>query len=271
MQRNYRVWAAPVVIVMAFMGLVLNLSYELLALTVPLTVLVIVLQPREGESWWQRWRAAVTVLAGLVVTYSALFVWIRWRISEMACQATDTCYAGTVVKLDRQALWNNASWARCPGGPARTSASRPDHAGRAYPQANAVSIGLAVLGAALMLALWATWVARRRTVNDDTSSTNPRKSSDDDTRGLLMVLVVSLSIAAGTTVITGITERAVGMLETSMLSYRTNVVAWTALALAAVTVVRLLMISAGGSSGRWHSARSAWSWSSASRCTSRAT
>lgn len=241
LQRNYRVWFAPVIVVMAFMGFVLNISYELLAVTVPLAGLVILLQPRpDSLSWWMRWRAGITVLAALFVSYTALFVWIRWRISEMACQTTDTCYPGAVVKVDQHALWNNFIGS-LPGGNGAYVSEQADQAGRAYPQAGAVSIALALLAAVLMLAMWASWAARRQVVGQ--GSGKPDQESGDDTRGLLVVLAVSLSIAAGATVITGITARAIDLLETSMLSYRTNVVTWSALSLAAVTVVRLLMIS----------------------------
>lgn len=242
LDRHYRLWAAPVLIVMALLGVIINLSYELMAVAVPLTILIVLLRPRPRDtSWWKRWRPDVTVIGGLVLSYSGLFLWIRWRISQMDCQATDSCYAGTVVKLEPGTLRNNFLGS-LPGGNGAFVGEQADLANRSYPGVSAVSIGLALLGVALMLTLWAAWSARRnvRLAQEPTSVPGP---ANDDARGLLMVLIVSVAIAIGATGITGITARANEMLDTSMLSYRTNIVTWTALSLAAVTIVRLLMIS----------------------------
>lgn len=243
LQRSYRAWAVPVVVLMAFMGLVINLSYELMALTVPLVILVVGLQPRERDvSWWTRWRPALTVVAAFAVSYTAIFAWIRWQISQMACQATDTCYAGTTLEPEARALWHNFLGS-LPGQNGGFVTEQAKAAGRAYPQANAISVGLAVLGAILMLALWAAWTSRRRAATETPAADADPDDPRNDVRGLLVVLAVSVSIALGSTFITGITARAVELLDTSVLSYRTNVVTWSALSLAIVATVRLLMIT----------------------------
>lgn len=243
LQRSFSRWALPAVAIMALLAVIINFSYELMALAVPLIILVVLLQPRpRDDSWWLRWRAAVTVICSLAVPYAALFAYLRLRISEMACQQTNSCYPGAVIKINHHTLWNNFVGA-LPGSNGAYVTKQADHADLPFPGANGTSLALAVLGAVLMLGLWASWSAGRRAVDTAGSRVADEGSDTNDTRGLLVVLAVSLSLALGGTVITGITARAIELLQTPTIAYRTNILTWASLSLAAVTTIRLLMIS----------------------------
>ena len=247
LQRNYRVWVAPVIIVMAIEALIINLSYEILALTIPLCVLLLLIQPLQpplGENTpWRRWRSKLTVFVALAGTYSVIFVWIRWRISQMECHLTDTCYPGTVVSLDRHTLWNNLVGA-IPGHTRAFVGQQANSTGRDFPNASSLSVVVAVLGATALLGLWACWKARgkARATDGDSLDETTIGNPGDDIRGLLIVIATGLVIAVGSAMITGITARAVEMVQTPMLPYRNGVVTWSALALSGLAGVRLLMV-----------------------------
>jgi hypothetical protein len=242
LQRNFRSWAAPVIIVMVFSAITINLSYELVALMIPISVLVLLLRPRPDETTtWLRWRSAAVILIPLVVTYTTMFVWIRWRMSEMACHATNSCYPGTEVRVEPHTVWNNFLGA-FPGNNGAFVGHQATAGARSYPSASALSIGLAVLAAALMWGLWSAWKARQQ---EHEASDRPTAAvpESNDTRGLWIVLGLSVFIAIGSSVITGITKLAVEALRTPMLAYRNGVATWSALALSGLVCVLLLMRS----------------------------
>ena len=247
LHRNYRLWVAPVVIVMAVAALMLNLSYELLALTIPLSALLLFIQPLQpplsGNTLWRRWRGKLTVFLALAGTYSVIFMWIRWRVSQMACQRTDTCYSGTVVSLDRHTLWNNFVGA-IPGNNGAFVGQQAKSTGQDFPNVSSLSVVVAVVGATALLGLWMCWKARQtaRAIDDDSRDETTIGKPGDDIRGLLIVIATGLMIAVGSAMITGITARAVEMVQTPMLPYRNGVVTWSALALAGLAGVRLLLV-----------------------------
>ena len=247
LQRNYRFWVAPVIVVMAVAALILNLSYELLALTIPLCALLLLVQPLPPplaeNTLWRRWRGKLTVLLALAGTYSVIFVWIRWRVSQMECHLTDTCYPGTVVSINRHTLWNNFVGA-IPGNNGAFVGQQAKSTGRDFPNVSSLSVVVAVLGATALLGLWACWKARQKARATDGDSVDEKAIGKpaDDIRGLLIVIATGLVIAVGSAMITGITARAVEMVQTPMLPYRNGVVTWSALALAGLAGVRLLMV-----------------------------
>jgi hypothetical protein len=238
LDRRYALAVVPVVALMAFIGFVLNLSYELTALVVPLTLVVLVLQPAGDPDGglWRRWRGRATVFAALAVPYTVVFWWIRRQISQMACQATDSCYEGTVVKLDPRTLLDNFVGA-LPGNNSALVTEQVDRAGVPFPHASASSLVVAVLAVGAAWVLWSTWRGRE---TPDGTIADDRTPAHDDTRGLLVVLVVAATMAVGSTVITGISERAVEGLTAGSVSYRSGVVTWASLALLGIVAVRLV-------------------------------
>lgn len=234
LDRDYRSWAIPVIALMAVSGLAINLSYEMLALLLPITFLVLALQPLDAaaSSRWLQWRGRVTVLLALAIPYSTLFLWIRWRISQMACQVTDSCYNGSVIDVSPRALVNNFRGA-LPGQNGALVSEQADAAGRAFPTASTFSFLVAIVAAAAAWGLWVNWQARH--------TTSPEDAEQDgrDTRGLLIVLAVCVSIALGSAAITGITERAGEDLTTPAIAYRSGVATWSALSVSGLVLVLL--------------------------------
>lgn len=246
LESDYRTWAVPTIVLMMFFGFTINLSYELVALMIPVATFVLLVQPfADAPSAWLKWRARLTVMVPLGATYSAIFLWIRWRISGMPCHDTGTCYPGTEIDIKPRSLAYNFFGA-FPGNNADFVGDQAHAAGRDFPGVSAFSITIAVIGTLALLGLCASWAARARQTRD--AAANPSER-DDDTRGLLIVLAVAVLIALGSSAITGITAATVQKITTPMLSNRNGVMTWMALALAGLTVVRLLMTA------RWKAVR----------------
>lgn len=242
LQRNFRVWiVVPVALLMVISGIAINLSYEMVALTIPISVLVLLLQPlAAGKTWWHRWRAKIIVLAPLLVSFTSLFIWIRYLMSQRECLATTSCYTGTVLEIRPRTVFYNFVGAM-PGNNADLVHRQAARIGRPFPDPGPTSVVLAIVAVLLMWALWASWKARERVpVRTPGSASGP---AGGDTRGLLGVILLALCIAAGSSVLTGITERAVEKIQTPLISYRSSVVTWSALALAALVIVLLLLRS----------------------------
>ncbi len=242
LETSYRVWAAPVVILMMFVALVINLSYELVALAIPVATIVLLFQPfADAPTRWLRWRARLTVLVPLAVTYTAIFVWVRWRISGMACQATDTCYAGTAIDVSPRALVYNFLGS-FPGNNGALVGEQARAAGRAFPGVSAFSVTIALIATLSLLVLWASWSARAKLTAESRHAAQ-EKDDTDDSKGLLLVLGVGVLIVLGSTGITGITETAARMVDSAVLPNRNGVITWSALAFVGLVTVRLIMIA----------------------------
>jgi hypothetical protein len=241
LHRNYRAWSAPLVIVLVLVAVALNLSYELLALAIPLAAVLVILQPLPpGATWWLRWRGKATVLIALVGGYVALFLYIRLRLNALACHATNTCYAGSVVEINPKTLLYNFIGA-LPGSNGGFVAGQARALGVSAPSVDLADVAIAVLGALALLGLLASWRIRVRRRAGSDNAAESLAAAPGEWRGLLIVLGSAILIAVGSAVITGITANAVEQVRTPMLSYRNGVVTWIAVALAAVTGVRLLI------------------------------
>jgi hypothetical protein len=242
LQRNYRVWVVPVVVIFALVALIINLSYELLALGIPVAAFVLLLEPLpEGRTLLRRWRAKLTVLIALVGVYSVIFVVIRWRVSQMACYANDTCYPGTVVELKTHTLLDNFIGA-FPGSNGVFTVRQASDLGVPVHGVGLTEVAVAVIGVVALLLLWLSWNARRRIAARTAQDAGPAQPRAADLRGLVIVAVLAVLIAVGISLITGITENAVNQVLTPILPYRTGVVTWSAIALAIVICGRMLLI-----------------------------
>ena len=241
LETSYRTWAVVVVFLMMSLGLIINLSYELVALTIPVATLVLLLQPfSEAPTRWLRWRARLTVLVPLGFTYTAIFLWVRRRISAMACHATDTCYPGTEIEVHPKTLLDNFLGS-LPGNNSSLVGDQARDAGRAFPGVSTLSFTVAVVATLSLLLLWASWTVRARLTHEPAEG-NRVPGSADETKGLLIVLSVAAVIALGSAAIMGISVAAAIAVTSPALPNRNGVITWSALALVGVVVVRLIML-----------------------------
>ncbi len=235
LSRSFRVWIVPTVVLLAVLAVAANISYELIALVVPVVVLAVLLQPLpEGGSLWRRWRPRLAVALAIGVPFTAVFVAIRWRISQLPCQLDGSCYAGTLVEFSPATIAKNFLGA-FPGRNGAFVQQAVDRAGSWNPVATGWTIGLGAVLALLVGLLWASW--RLRHTDEETA---PR----DTVLGVLSIIPVLATIGAGAAVITGISVNAVAQV-TGMTSYRSGVIIWTAVALSVVLVVRAFALLPG--------------------------
>ncbi len=215
----------PVSVLAVVAGVAVSFDYELMALSVPLVALALVLQPLpDRASWWERWRGRLVVAGAFGASYAASFAWIRSRISQMACQLDGSCYAGTVIEVNPRTLLLNLLGA-LPGGTGEFMTAQAERTGQVVPSLTAGSLVVAfacVTFAALVLAS----TALRGAARDGT----PWEPAEEG-RGMLAIVVVAVAIAIGATVVTGISQRAVELVQSPVLAYRSSVVVWSALSL----------------------------------------
>ena len=171
-----------------------------------------------------------------------MFLWIRWRIGQMECHISSTCYAGSVVELNPLTLWNNFTGA-LPGRTGQFVVEEALASGRDIPNINSLSVAVALVGAIAVAGLILSWSIRASDLNGDSGINSGRAGEYVDIRGLAKVIIVALAIAVGSAGISGITARAVDLLQSSMLSYRSGVIIWWGLSLAIVAGVAILMLS----------------------------
>jgi hypothetical protein len=234
LQTSLRAWGLPVVLVMVVIGFALNLSYEVHAVTIPVVVLSVLSQPLPRSGSRQAdWRGRLIVLAALVGSFTVVFVWVRWRIAQMACYVDNSCYSGSVIDFDPRTLLLNVIGA-LPGRNGELVFANAEAAGRSVDGPTGLSVGLAILAIGLVALLWASWTSRR-------SEIAAVVAPGDERRGLLIVAVIALALGVGGAMITGLSQRAVEALaETSVVAYRTGVLTWTSFAV----VVACLLVAA---------------------------
>ena len=214
----------PVAVLAAIAGVAVSFDYELMALSIPLVVLVLLVQPAPvAATRWARWRGRVVVGGVFALAFATSFAWIRVRISQMTCESAESCYSGTVLQVDPATLVRNLLGA-LPGGTGEFLAEQAERSGTPVPTATAASV-LTALGCVLLAALVLAVLAAR------TPAAEPGVRPDE-ARGLLAVVGVGVVNALGATAITGISQRAVESLTSGAMAYRSGVVVWTALAFA---------------------------------------
>lgn len=245
-RRNPALWGIPSLLLVGLIAFALSLQYELMALAIPVGVLALILKPTEGDTWWLRWRGKILLGGMFGGSYTAVFLWTRWQISKMACQLDGSCYQGNVIQIDPVVILNNFT------------ASLPGPGFQAALEAgtdvlNSRSFWLSILiGTVATLLAVAILNLRLRNSEQETSeggTSTIRGGLADDRRGLLLIVLLMVIIAIGSTIITGMTERAVERLQEPISSYRVGVIIWSAMVLA-LTAAGLYTLSLV----RWRSA-----------------
>ena len=238
--RRFGWLVVPLALVGVIAGFALNLTYEFLALTVPVTFLAVLMQPLPDVSGlWRRWRGRVVVLGAFGGAYTATFLWIRYRISQMACQLDSTCYSGTVIDLNPRTLVYSFLGA-FPGGIDSVLAEQFEATGRQADGATATSVLLGVMAAGSLVVLCVLLFARGdRAVSD--WRTSPRSLAPGEAVALVRIAALAAFIALGASAIGGVTARAVELVTTTAIPYRSGVITWLSIALVLAIVLRILL------------------------------
>lgn len=235
LEADYWRWVVPAVVLLCLVGFVLNYSYELVAVAVPVAALAIVLHPRaRGGSRWRSWRPAVTVGAALVGFFSALFLFNRWQLSTWPCVRDGSCYGGSVIEIDPLTLWHNLLGAM-PSSVTPTIEAVIEETGRSLPPT--LTLGGAAIGLLAVASLLATWFAYRAKPMFPSPADEPR----GDSKGLVVIVALVLVTGIGVSVVSGMTTRAIEWVQGPELPYRSGPAVWTCLALALVIGVRMLL------------------------------
>jgi hypothetical protein len=248
LEANYRTWVWPAVGITALLAFVLNYSYEFVMVAIPVTVLAILLHPRQGAgSTWQRWRPHLTVGGLLAGGFSVLFVINRGRLSTFDCVQDGTCYSGSAVAIDARALLYGFVGA-LPSSTTGTITDVVESTGRSLPPFLTVAgVAIGLLAVLLLLATWHAWrlraslSARPGMDGDRAVLASGGRERLTDQRGLGIVALLALSAAIGVSVVSSITPRAIEWLATPELPYRSGPAVWTGIALAGVIGLRWLL------------------------------
>lgn len=235
---DYRRWLVRSVVLLLVVAVILNYSYEFVAVAIPVAALAIVLQ------WWATrtagfsdWKPAATVGAALVGGFTVLFLFNRWRLSQWDCVQDGTCYGGSFLDFDPLTLVMNFAGA-LPSSVTPTIESVMQETGRELPPAITGWGGL--VGVAAVALLGAAWAAVRAREARRQTSGRLRDADLRESVGLLMVLAISGVTALGVSLVSGLTSRAIGQVQTPEMPYRSGPAVWTALALVLVILFSML-------------------------------
>jgi hypothetical protein len=239
LERDYRAWVWPAVGMLALVAVVLNYSYEFVAIAIPVSVLAVLLHPRrEHGRTWRRWRPHLTVALVLAGAFSLLFVVNRWRLTTFDCVQDGSCYSGSSVALDARTLLFGFVGA-LPSSATETIMDVVEATGRTLPTPFTVAgLVTGLLAVLLLVAAWRAWCTSERTSGP--AAHPPERGSDD--RGLGTAALLAFCSAIGVSVVSSITRRAIDWLDAPELSYRSGPAVWAGIALAGVLGLRWLLM-----------------------------
>lgn len=241
LEGNYRVWLWPAIVMLALVAFVLNFSYEFVAVAIPVAVLAILLHPRPARGFrWSAWKPAVTVGGALGGVFTVVFIVNRWRLSTWDCVQDGSCYGGSFLDFNALTLWFNFVGA-LPSSVTPTIETVMAETGRSLPPTftgwGALTGVLAVM---LLAATWSAWKAKPRNRRESAEWPLVRSGGASESRGLVTVIAIAALTAIGVSLVSGLTSRAIALVQTPEMPYRSGVAVWTCIALIAVVVVRML-------------------------------
>jgi hypothetical protein len=241
--------AAPAVVALLALAVVLNASYELYYVAVPVVLVALARQPVDSPAGPAAARRAKLVTGiTFAVGFFALFGWIRWRLARLCAETT--CYVGVQPELGldavRTAVFNLLSAVPGTAGNELLADLRrvgwEDRFPAPFSHASAL-VGVAV--GALLALVW--WLVQRGAPATDPASDPSRRRGE----GLLLLFAAALAaaVAVGTAAVMGLSVQAQEIITQPGLPYRSTVVTWAALALTAVLLVRAAGLLLPGRAG----------------------
>lgn len=218
-----------------FVGFFLNFAYEVVALAVPLSCVILLAYAGKDRplsvAWW---RAKLTILVPFGLSYTAMFLWIRWRLSSAQCRLDGTCYEGTLLEFSGSAIINNLLGALPWAAPiefARIVANGGLDRG--------MLLSVAIAG----LAAVSLFVFGMRIASKSVGSMHASTRQRSDIVGLSWIVGFMLAAVLGITVITAISQRAVERLQEPLSPYRAGPTIWMGLAIVLACVAVMIWMA----------------------------
>jgi hypothetical protein len=207
----------------AGIGVLFAVHYELLIVVVLFAILALALQPpnRPGGHRWDTPRIAIA--SAFLFGFGAVFLFNRWWISRNPCFAAGDCYAGTVIDGDPAIVWANVTTA-LPGFGFAYISENLELGGP--PPSLAIAIAIALLAAVATVVLLRQ--APRLKGHSEAAS---------DARGAAIIAMLMIGLGLATAAITGVTAGASTVLESMQSPYRTGVVTWVSLSVSLALVL----------------------------------
>lgn len=216
-------------------GFGVTFAYEVYVVFVPVLVGAVVIQPWvQSISVARQVKARVALLASFLIPFASMFSWARWRISQMACFSSDTCYEGTVIEFSFSTVYRSFIGV-IPGSTWDWAISAGERWNREpwtiLPAAALIGL-LFVLAAAVI----ASAIKQRAWMAVQDNSTGIRETNvGNATIWWNVVLFAGLAFSAST--ITAITATAQNRIDILPVPYRTGAIVAIALAFAVVLAV----------------------------------
>lgn len=229
---NFRRWIVPVALWLSLVAIIVNFSYELVLVAIPLAAGAVFLQAGEGP---RPWRSKITTAGILTGVFLVIFVVNRVRAALAPCHAEGTCYEGTSFEINVTTIVNNFFAAFPVAHDPRAVADAVDIGGSVPLGATAAGVALALAAIVAWIAVWSSWKARHPELAAAGLDSQPT-----DTRPLLATAALGIALALSISVLAAITVRATEVVLYPTIAYRSGPAAWAGVALAVIALARLV-------------------------------
>jgi hypothetical protein len=231
------------VFVTVMLAAILNWTYELYYVGVPLSLFVLFAFPLVSRAQAREQRRARFIVGGLLLGLFAVgFVWTRIYVAGI-CAAND-CYAGTALSLRFQLVrtfWFNVA-SSVPGTSGRQFLADLSSVDGSHLWPGAAGGQLWLVTIALAGSTWLVWRWA-----DSRSPLEPEKAGSE---ARLLSLAGGAVLAVGLlgALVMALSEQAQELFQTVGLPYRHTVLTWTAMAFSLALFARAFRLSSGGPS-----------------------
>lgn len=203
-QRN-AIWLWVFTPLFVLIAWAVNLSYELMALSIPFSLLVLFFADATiGEGFLQRFKSKIYIALIFGGSYSTIFLWTRYQISQMACKSDGSCYDGTVVEFDLGTVLRNL-YSGFPG------------TGLQWITLNIDNVELSKF-----LVISALFTGLVLSISSYFLIVSNNLSQNLSIKWVIVISTLMIFISISVTTITGITERAVDRLAEPISPYRSG-------------------------------------------------
>ena len=246
-ERSRRGWQTLLaVLALAGLAVLLNNSYEIYWVAIPLAALVLFAGLRRRPRHARSLRALWLTLGAFFGVFAVNFGIYRAIISQWNCDVED-CYPGSQVSLSGSnavAVVKNVvgSLPLVHRGLAASDAASIGQGSLPWVTATSVLAAVVAVSAYAVVAVMVSRSAR--------PSLRPVEGTTDTEKPVLvLVALAGVGVAAGAALITGINQRAPELMAETLMPYRTGYMTWFAISIAILAITRLVVLSTRGRAG----------------------